>query len=57
MWNIYTSKNPKPQHQGTSQGFRVIGGCTKSGNKVRAYKVRASHGMLEYMHSFLSSGD
>lgn len=39
------------------QGFRVIGGCTKLDSKVRAYKMRASHVTLEYMHSFLSSED
>lgn len=39
MWNGYTSSIEKPQHQGINQGFRVIGGRTKAGGRVRAFRV------------------
>lgn len=42
MWNQYTSREKKPQHQGINQGFRMIGGKTKPESKeqtVRAFKL------------------
>lgn len=44
MWNPYTSREKKPQHQGINQGFRMIGGKTKAGSqeeKVRAFKLNS----------------
>lgn len=41
MWNMYTSNIEKPQHQGINQGFRIVGGKTKSGGRVRAFRVNA----------------
>lgn len=42
IWNQYTSNEEKPQHQGINQGFKVIGGHTKSGSaekRVRAFRI------------------
>ena len=40
MWNKYTSREwEHPQHQGINQGFRIIGGKTKDGGTVRAFRV------------------
>ena len=44
MWNPYTSREKKPQHQGINQGFRMIGGKTKAGSQeetVRAFKLNS----------------
>lgn len=39
MWNGYTSTIEKPQHQGINQGFRLVGGKTKDGGVVRAFRL------------------
>ena len=40
MWNPYTSKEKKVQHQGINQGFRPIGGKSKiDGVRVRAFAL------------------
>ena len=39
MWNQYTSTEEKVQHQGINQGFRVVGGKTKKGGVVRAFRM------------------
>ncbi len=38
IWNRYVSSIGKPQYQGINQGFRVIGGKTKNGGVVRAFR-------------------
>ena len=40
VWNYYTSNEwEHVQHQGINQGFRVIGGKTKDGGTVRAFRL------------------
>lgn len=39
IWNYYTSTIEKPQHQGINQGFRIVGGKTKNGGTVRAFRL------------------
>jgi len=42
IWNQYTSREEKRQHQGINQGFKVIGGHTKPGSAepiVRAFRM------------------
>ena len=54
MWNKYTSREwEHPQHQGINQGFRVIGGKTKDGGTVRAFRVNTHPFSLEELNDFL----
>lgn len=39
IWNPNTSEIEKPQYQGINQGFRIIGGKTKNGGVVRAFRL------------------
>lgn len=40
MWNFYTSNEwESVQHQGINQGFRIVGGKTKDGGAVRAFRL------------------
>lgn len=54
MWNKYTSREwEHPQHQGINQGFRIIGGKTKDGGTVRAFRVNTHPFSLEELNDFL----
>lgn len=53
IWNRYTSHIEKPQHQGINQGFRVIGGKTKDGGTVRAFKVNEHPFSLDELNAVL----
>lgn len=53
IWNRYTSHIEKPQHQGINQGFRVIGGKTKDGGTVRAFRVNEYPFSLEELNGVL----
>lgn len=54
MWNYYTSREwEHPQHQGINQGFRVIGGKTKDGGTVRAFRVNTHPFSLEELNGIL----
>ncbi len=56
MWNFYTSTEwENPQHQGINQGFRIIGGRTKDGGTVRAFRVNTHPFSLEELNEFLPS--
>ena len=56
MWNKYTSREwEHPQHQGINQGFRIIGGKTKDGGTVRAFRVNTHPFSLEELNGFLPS--
>lgn len=54
MWNYYTSTEwEHPQHQGINQGFRIIGGKTKDGGRVRAFRVNEHPFSLEELNDVL----
>lgn len=53
IWNRYTSHIEKPQHQGINQGFRVIGGRTKDGGTVRAFRVNEHPTSLDELNTAL----
>ena len=54
IWNRYTSKEKKVQHQGINQGFRIIGGKTKDGDaRVRAFRVDQHPTTIEELNSFV----
>lgn len=53
IWNPYTSTEEVPQHQGINQGFRVIGGRTKDGGRVRAFRVNEHPFSLEELNGVL----
>lgn len=52
IWNPYTSTED-PQHQGINQGFRIIGGKTKDGGRVRAFRVNEHPFSLEELNDIL----
>lgn len=54
IWNRYTSNEwENPQHQGINQGFRIIGGKTKDGGTVRAFRVNEHPFSLEELNEVL----
>lgn len=54
IWNYYTSREwENPQHQGINQGFRVIGGRTKDGGTVRAFRVNEHPFSLDELNGML----
>lgn len=53
MWNMYTSTIEKPQHQGINQGFRIIGGRTKVGTFVRAFRLDQHPTTVEELNRFV----
>lgn len=56
IWNQYTSKEKKPQHQGINQGFRVIGGKTKedvSFPQSRAFRLDTHPVTLSHLCEFV----
>lgn len=56
LWNPYTSTEyENVQHQGINQGFRVIGGKTKDGGIVRAFRVNPHPFPVDELNGFLPS--
>lgn len=56
LWNPYTSTEyENVQHQGINQGFRVIGGKTKNGGIVRAFRVNEHPFTVDELNDFLPS--
>lgn len=56
LWNRYTSNEKKPQHQGINQGFRIIGGKTKSDaveERVRAFRINPHPTSLDHLCEFV----
>ncbi len=53
MWNSYTSSIEKPQHQGINQGFRIIGGKTKDGGSVRAFRLNSHPTTVEELNEYV----
>lgn len=54
VWNKYiTSLYEKPQLQSLFQGFRLVGGITKGGNRTRAFETGEPVD-IEYLNSFVS---
>lgn len=52
VWNGYiTSLSKKPQIQSLFQGFRMVGGRTKAGNRVRAF-LTGEEVSIEYLNGF-----
>lgn len=52
IWNRYiTSLSKKPQIQSLFQGFRMVGGVTKSGGRVRAFQTGEKVD-IEYLNGF-----
>lgn len=56
VWNMYTSGDEHPQHQGINQGFRVVGGRTKvEGRRVRAFRLNEHPHSPESLASYVSA--
>ena len=53
MWNSYTSTIEKPQHQGINQGFRLVGGKTKDGGIVRAFRLNQHPVTVEELNGYV----
>lgn len=54
IWNRYTSKEKKVQHQGINQGFRIAGGrCKVEGVRVRAFRISDHPVGLDYLNEFV----
>lgn len=54
IWNGYvTSQSEKVQFQSIFQGFRIVGGVTKNGGRVKAYEV-GKKVTIEYLNDFVS---
>lgn len=53
MWNSYTSTIEKPQHQGINQGFRLVGGKTKDGGIVRAFRLNPHPVTVEELNGYV----
>lgn len=52
IWNKYvTSLSDKPQLQSLFQGFRMVGGVTKNGSRVRAFRTGRPV-TVEYLNEF-----
>lgn len=53
IWNKYiTSLADKPQLQSLFQGFRIVGGITKGGNRTRAFEI-GEKVTIEYLNEFV----
>lgn len=53
IWNGYvTDLNDKVQYQSIFQGFRLVGGVTKSGSRTKAYKT-GQKVTVEYLNEFV----
>ena len=53
MWNRYTSNDERVQHQGINQGFRIVGGKTKDGDTVRAFRLSDSPTWIDQLNEFV----
>lgn len=56
IWNPYTSTEEKPQQQGINQGFRVLGGVTKSDaaeRRVRVFRLNEQHFTLDQLCGYV----
>lgn len=53
IWNMYVSDIKEPQYQGINQGFRVVGGKTKKGDIVRAFRCSEKKITLSYLNEFV----
>ena len=53
LWNKYTSTEEKVQHQGINQGFRIIGGKTKDGKAVRAFRMNTHPVWLDELNKYI----
>ncbi len=54
IWNFYTSNEWKnPQHQGINQGFRIVGGKTKNGGVVRAFRLDTHPTTVEELNEYV----
>jgi hypothetical protein len=53
MWNGYTSIIEKPQHQGINQGFRIVGGKTKDGATVRAFRLNPHPATVDELNQYV----
>lgn len=54
IWNRYTSKEKKVQHQGINQGFRVPGSKTKiEGVRVRAWRLNQHPTCIEELNRYV----
>ena len=54
MWNPHTSEIKTPQYQGLNQGFRIVGGKTKNGGRVRAYKLNLHPFCIDELNDYVS---
>ena len=53
IWNAYiTELHEKPQLESLFQGFRMVGGITKGGNRTRAFEF-GEKVSIEYLNSFV----
>lgn len=53
IWNGYiTSMSENVQYQSLFQGFRLVGGVTKSGGRTKAYKI-GEKVSIEYLNDFV----
>lgn len=53
IWNMYTTTlSNKPQLQSLFQGFRIVGGTTKGGNRTAAYAFGEKI-TIEYLNEFV----
>lgn len=58
LWTKFTSTDPKPQYQGITQGYRLVGSPTKiRGINVRAYRCRHDKYTLEELESYITEAD
>lgn len=54
IWNFYTSTEwEHPQHQGINQGFRIVGGKTKDGGIVRAFKLNPHPTTIDELNEYV----
>lgn len=57
IWNAYvTSLTDSIQYESLFQGFRMVGGVTKSGNRTRAFEL-GKRVSLEYLNKFVNEED
>ena len=57
IWNPNTSSIEKPQFQGINQGFRVIGGKTKTGGVVRVFRLNTHPTNIDELNEYVEEQD
>ncbi len=57
MWNPNNSNIEKPQYQGINQGFRVIGGRSKTGGIVTAYRLNTHPFNIDELNEYVEEDD